>query len=156
MKEERLKFNYCRVRRKVAVVVQNIVEKRRRNAIIGPKSPEKNMSDQIAPPPATPASEPAKRRGCFFYGCITVLVLIVLVSIAGFFAIRYGLNKFTAFVEQYTETTPMVLPKDPMSATDYQELDKRVTAFADAVNARKPTLPLVLSGDHINALIANN
>ncbi len=114
------------------------------------------MSDQIAPPPATPAAEPAKRRGCFFYGCVTVLVLTVLVGIAGFFLVRYGLNKFTAFVEQYTETTPMTLESVEMSKADYQQLDKRVTAFADAVNARKATPPLVLSENEINALIANN
>ena len=114
------------------------------------------MSDQIAPPPATPAAEPAKQRGCFFYGCITVLVLTVLVGIAGFFLVRYGLNKFTAFVEQYTETTPMTLESVEMSKADYQQLDKRVTAFADAVNARKATPPLVLTENEINALIANN
>ncbi len=114
------------------------------------------MSDQTAPPPVAPASQPDKRRGCFFYGCITVLVLIVLVGIAGFFAIRYALNKVTALVEQYTETLPMTLPTVQMSGTDYQQLDKRVTAFADAVNARKATPPLVLTGDEINALIANN
>src|SRR6266699_4294074 len=114
------------------------------------------MSDQIAPPPATPAAEPAKRRGCFFYGCVTVLVLTVLVGIAGFFLVRYGLNKFTAFVEQYTETRPMTLESVEMSKVDYKQLDKRVTAFADAVNARKATPPLVLTGDEINALIANN
>jgi len=114
------------------------------------------MSDQIAPPPATPAAEPAKRRGCFFYGCVTVLVLTVLVGIAGFFLVRYGLNKFTAFVEQYTETTPMTLESVEMSKADYQQLDKRVTAFADAVNARKATPPLVLTENEINALIANN
>ena len=105
------------------------------------------MSDQIAPPPVTPASEEAKRRGCFFYGCITVLIVLVLVGIAFFFAVRYGLNKIAAIAEQYTETTPMTLPTVQMSATDYEQLDKRVTAFADAVNARKPTLPLVLTGD---------
>jgi len=114
------------------------------------------MSDQIAPQPVTPASQPAKRRGCFFYGCITVLVLMVLVGIAGFFLIRYGLNKFTAFVEQYTDTKPMLLETVQISSADYQQLDKRVTAFADAVNARKATPPLVLTGDEINALIANN
>src|SRR5437867_4753859 len=114
------------------------------------------MSDQLAPPTATPASQPAKRRGCFFYGCITVLVLMVVVGIAGFFTVRYALNKVTAMVEQYTETTPMTLPTVQMSATDYQQLDKRVTAFADAVTARKATPPLVLTGDEINALIANN
>ena len=114
------------------------------------------MSDQIAPPPVTTASEPAKRRGCFFYGCITVLIVMVLVGIAFFFAVRYGLNKIAAIVEQYTETTPMALPTVQVSASDYQQLDKRVTAFADAVNARKATPPLVLTGDEINALIANN
>jgi len=114
------------------------------------------MSDQIAPPPATPAAEPAKRRGCFFYGCVTVLVLTVLVGIAGFFLVRYGLHKFTAFVEQYTETRPMTLESVEMSKADYQQLDKRVTAFADAVNARKATPPLVLTENEINALIANN
>jgi len=114
------------------------------------------MSDQLAPPTATPASQPAKRRGCFFYGCITVLVLMLLVGIAGFFAVRYGLNKFNAFVEQYTETTPMTLPIVQMPPTDYQLLDKRATAFADLVKARKASPPLVLTGEEINALIANN
>jgi hypothetical protein len=114
------------------------------------------MSDPLAPPPATASSEPAKRRGCFFYGCITVLVLTVLFGIAAFFAIRYGINKFTAFVEQYTDTTPMTLESVQVSPGEYQQLDKRVTAFADAVNARKATPPLVLTENEINALIANN
>ena len=114
------------------------------------------MSDQIAPPSVIPASEPAKRRGCFFYGCITVLIVMVLVGIAFFFAVRYTVTKIAQIVEQYTETTPMTLPTVQISPTDYEQLDKRVTAFADAVNARKATQPLVLTGDEINALIANN
>ena len=114
------------------------------------------MSEEIASPHVTPASEPDKRRGCFFYGCITLLIVMLLVGIAFFFAVRYGLNKIATIVEQYTETTPMTLPAVQMSATDYEQLDKRVTAFADAVNARKATPPLVLTGDEINALIANN
>jgi hypothetical protein len=114
------------------------------------------MNDQTAPPPIAPATEPAKRRGCFFYGCITVLIVMILVGIAFFFAVRYTVNKIGQIVEQYTETTPMTLPAVQMSATDYEQLDKRVTAFADAVNARKATQPLVLTGEEINALIANN
>src|SRR5262245_1280575 len=114
------------------------------------------MSDPIAPPPAATAARPTKRRGCFFYGCITVLVLLVLFGIGLLFVVRYGLNKLTAFVEQYTETKPMLLETVQISANEYQQLDKRVTAFADAVNARKATPPLVLSGDDINALIAKN
>jgi hypothetical protein len=114
------------------------------------------MSDPTAPPPVTSASEPAKRRGCFFYGCITVLVIMVLVGIAGFFTIRYVANKVTAFVEQYTDTASMTLESVQVSAAEYQQLDKRVTDFADAVNARKATPALVLTAYDINALIANN
>jgi len=109
------------------------------------------MSDQTTPPP-----QPAKRRGCFFYGCITALVMMVLAGIAGFFLVRYGLNKFIAFAEQYTETTQMTLPKAQMSATDYERLAKRVSAFTDALNSQKAVPPLELTGEEINALIANN
>ena len=114
------------------------------------------MSDQLAPPTAISSAEPAKRRGCFFYGCITVLVIMLVVGIAGFFTIRYVANKVTAFVEQYTDTASMTLESVQVPAAEYQLLDKRVTAFADAVNARKATPALVLTGYEINALIANN
>ncbi len=114
------------------------------------------MSEPIAPPPAGTAAQPTKRRGCLFYGCITVLVLLVLFGIGLFFAVRYGLNKLSAFVEEYTETKPMLLETVQVSANEYQQLDQRVTAFADAVNARKATPPLVLTGNDINALIAKN
>jgi hypothetical protein len=105
--------------------------------------------------PATTPVQPVKRHGCFFYGCITCIVLVLIVAITGFFAVRYGLNKFAAFVERYTETAPMALPKTQMAEAEYQSLDKRVTAFADALRARKPVPPLELNSDEINALIAN-
>ena len=105
--------------------------------------------------PTTLPAQPAKRHGCFFYGCITCIVLFLIVAVAGFFAVRYGLNKFAAFVERYTETAPMALPKTQMAEAEYQLLDKRVTAFADALKARKPVPPLELTSDEINALIAS-
>jgi hypothetical protein len=114
------------------------------------------MTDPSAPPAVSVSPQPAKRRGCFFYGCITVLVLMVLVGVASFFAVRYGLNKLAAIVEQYTESKPMALPTVPMSPAEYLQLDKRVAAFSDAATARKATPPLVLTGDEINGLIANN
>ena len=109
------------------------------------------MSDQATPPP--PA---VKRRGCFFYGCITVLVVVVLMGIAGFFAVRYGLKQLAAFVAQYTETNPMTLPVVQMSSAESAELNKRVSAFNDALAAQKTTPPLALSGKEINALIADS
>jgi hypothetical protein len=105
--------------------------------------------------PTTLPVQPVKRHGCFFYGCITCIVLFLIVAITGFFAARYALNKITAFVERYTETAPMALPKTQMAEAEYQLLDKRVTAFTDALRARKPVPPLELTSEEINALIAN-
>jgi len=117
--------------------------------------PATSMSDPTAPP-IPPAQPPPKRHGCFFYGCITVLVIMLFAGIAGFLAVRYVLNKVTAFAEQYTETSPGALPAVQMSTADYEQLDKRLSAFTSAVKAQESVPPLILSGDEINALIANN
>ncbi|HYT60947.1 MAG TPA: hypothetical protein VEL06_12295 [Haliangiales bacterium] len=111
------------------------------------------MSDPTPPASAPP---PPKRRGCFFYGCITVLVIMVFFGVAGFIAFRYVLNRFIAVAEQYTDTKPMTLPKVELSAADYEQLNKRVTAFGDGLNGPEAVPPLVLSGEEINALIAND
>src|SRR6266404_9948932 len=102
------------------------------------------------------AQPPPKQRGCFFYGCVTALVILLFMGIAGFFAVRYALNKFVALAEQYTEATAMTLPKVQMSPADYEQLQKRVSAFKDALNARRAIAPLVLTADDINALIGND
>jgi len=118
------------------------------------------MSDPTtpAPPPAQPAAgpPPAKGRGCFFYGCITTIVILVVMGIVAFFVARYAINKFVGFAEQYTEAKPTTVPQAQMSSTEHQQLDKRVSAFADALRAQNAPAPLVLTGDEINALIANN
>jgi len=113
------------------------------------------MSNPTAPPPQAPP-QPPKQRGCFFYGCITCVVLFLIFGIAGFLALRYGLNKVTAIVEAYTETSPATLPSVQMPAAEYAELDKRLTAFQESLNGQKAEAPLVLTGNEINVLIANN
>jgi hypothetical protein len=102
-----------------------------------------------------PVQKP-KGKGCFFYGCLTLVVLVLVVGLGSFLVVRYGLNKLAAFVEQYTEAAPMALPAVQMPAAEYEQLDKRITAFTDALNAQKVTPALILTGDEINALIANN
>lgn len=128
---------------------QKIIVGGARNAIIA-RNPRKTMSDQPVP------AKQSKGRGCFFYGCLTAVVLMLVVGIGGFLAVRYGLNKLAAFVERYTETTPMALPAVQMPAAEYEALNKRVTAFTDALNAQTAIPPLILTGDEINALIANH
>ena len=96
-----------------------------------------------------PAAKP--RRGCFFYGCITGLVLLVLVL----GALMVGLHYVKKMVNQFTDSQPMELPTVQMSQGEIDKLKERFETFQKAVKERHPTEPLVLAADDINALIAN-
>jgi hypothetical protein len=99
------------------------------------------VNDQTAKP----------RRGCFFYGCITGLVLLVIVL----GALMVGLHYVKTLVNRYTDTQPMELPTVQMSQGDIAKLKQGFEAFQQAVRDQRPTKPLTLTADDINALIAS-
>ena len=63
------------------------------------------MTDPNVPPPIR------KGRGCFFYGCLTSLVLLLVVFLLALFTVRWIRNEINA----YTDTAPMTLPKVEMA-----------------------------------------
>jgi len=105
---------------------------------------------------STPPTAARKKRGCFFYGCVTLVILAILIGVAGFFAVRYALSKVTALIEQYTDPAPAALPQVEFSAGDYERLQARLAEFQDALDGRKEALPLTLTATELNALIANH
>jgi hypothetical protein len=102
------------------------------------------------------AEPPKKEHGCFFYGCIAASVLAVALLIAivagGYFSYQF----FLKLVNQYTSPTPVQLPKVEMSDEDRAALHARFDAFKKAVDKGEDTEPLVLSGDELNVLMADN
>ena len=98
---------------------------------------------------------PKARRGCLFYGCLSGLVLLLVLAICGLIAVHYAKVKLTALVNEYTDAQPMTLPTVQMSAADLDKLKKRFTEFEDAVRAGRPAPPLALTADEINALVAS-
>jgi hypothetical protein len=96
-----------------------------------------------------PAAKP--RRGCFFYGCITGLVLLVLVL----GALMVGLHYVKKMVNQFTDAQPMELPTVQMSQDEIKQLKQRFDAFEQAVREQRPAQPLELTADDVNALIAS-
>ena len=94
-----------------------------------------------------------KGRGCFFYGCLTLVVLFLILVITTIIGVRYAVNKMVA---NYTEDHPATLPKLEASSAEIASLEARVKNFSDALNNGKPTEPLVLSEREINELIAND
>ena len=97
------------------------------------------MTDQAAKP----------RRGCFFYGCITSVVLLVLMM----GALLLGLYYVKKLVNRYTDTGPMELPALQISQSEIDKVKQRFEAFQEAVRRQQPTKPLTLTADDINALI---
>ena len=109
------------------------------------------MSQLNAPPMPT-----QKKRSCFFYGCLTLVVLAILVGVGGFFAVRFALNKVAAVIEQYTDTAPAVLPAVEVSPGDYEKLQGRLTKFQEALDGAKAAEALTLTAAELNALIAKH
>jgi hypothetical protein len=95
---------------------------------------------------------PKARRGCLFYGCFTLTVCLVAIIVA----VVLGLYRFRKMVGEYTETGPEPVPAVTLPPAQLDQLQRRVDSFRDAVNGRRPTPPLVLNAQDINALIASD
>ncbi|MGD0536977.1 MAG: hypothetical protein ABSC03_04955 [Verrucomicrobiota bacterium] len=95
-------------------------------------------------------------RGCFFYGCLTAVILALLVVVAGVIGVRYLLGKVNQFVAQYTETQPMVLPKAQFTAEEAAAVQAQFKSFGDALAKGLTNAPLELDTKGINCLIASS
>jgi hypothetical protein len=106
-------------------------------------------------PKSTPPGyeEPPRQHGCFFYGCIIASILSVLLVIAVGAFLFLGYRMLGRAIEEYTSTTPRELPKVEMPAEQRRNAQDRWAAFRKALEETKPSEPLVLNSDEINALI---
>ena len=95
---------------------------------------------------------PKPQRSFLFYGCLGGLVLMLMVVLGGLFGLYYAKKMFRDF----TDTQPMTLPQVKMSRAEIDQLEQRIETFRQTVRTGKPTPPLILTSDEINALIAND
>jgi hypothetical protein len=94
-----------------------------------------------------------KRNGCWFYGCVFVIVslVIALLGLAVFAFVIY--RTLTQYVEDYTAEAPIALPKVEIPEERRKSAVDRARKFRDDVKANRKTAPLVLTGDDLNALV---
>ncbi len=92
-----------------------------------------------------------KKRGCFFYGCLSCIILSLVVVLLGYLLFRYIGNR----VLEFTDTKPMLLESVQVSPAQLQVLQKRLADFTKALNEQKEATELRLTAEDLNALIAN-
>ena len=111
---------------------------------------------QIDAPRPQGMQEPEKQgRGCFFWGCMITLALLLVIAIAVGIGGYMVYSKVVGAVLPYTSEEAVELPAVKSSPGQYAEIEKRVNAFTKAVNADEKA-ELALTADEINILISEH
>lgn len=97
--------------------------------------------------------EEKKKRGCWFYGCITALVLfVVLVG-----TVVFGLWKMAdTMVKRYTETEPLVFSGESYSPEDAEHAAQKFQVFSETLQKQQGPATLELSEPEINSWLVHN
>jgi hypothetical protein len=90
------------------------------------------------------------RRGCCFYGCLSGVLLLVVVLVGALVAVGMGRR----WLNERLDTKPAPLPVVQMSPEQVQQVCGRVKAFEQAIGEHHSTPPLELTVDDLNALIS--
>ncbi len=100
-------------------------------------------------------SAPAKKRGCLFYGCLSLAIIALVLAIFVGVGIYFAKRTVDQLVTTYTSTTPEKIEERPYPAPQLQELRTRVDSFQQSIQkgATQPT-ELILTADDLNAMIA--
>ena len=101
-----------------------------------------------------PSQNPPRKRGCFFYGCLALLVMMLIAGVLGYVGYRYASNAVNRLVNDYTDTAPAPIEKVELSPSELNELKQRMGTFAQALQSQQSAQELVLTARDINALIA--
>jgi hypothetical protein len=95
----------------------------------------------------------AKARGCWYYGCFTLGMMLLVAFLSIFLGGRYFLK---TFVREYTSEKPVELPKSDISEEGWGRLQARLRAFHEGLDGTNGVVWLELSAMEINALIARD
>src|SRR5436853_1507301 len=98
-------------------------------------------------------AEEKKGRGCFFYGCITLVIVVILAIIGLYFGTRFFINKL---VNTYTSKTPVAVAPVKLPARDGGAVVKRVDDFTKALREGATVAPLELTSDELDYAVRNS
>lgn len=90
-----------------------------------------------------------KKKGCFFYGCLSVII-VMLLACGGLF---YGYWKIKRIFTEYTDTQPLSLPALSLSDEQVQDAKNKVVDFFAKAQDAQEAARLSLSADEVAALL---
>jgi hypothetical protein len=96
--------------------------------------------------------EAKKGRGCFFYGCITLMILVIVAVVAILIGVRYG-YKYAR--DHFTSTKPSAVPPAALSTAEGARVTQRVDDFKKALETGKANGPIELTGDELDYVFRN-
>lgn len=111
-----------------------------------------NIINPISTPGSAQPTQKKKGCGCFFYGCLSVVVLF-LIGLGTFY---YLVMRLTNYVTDLAAEQPIRFAALDQSPERYIKVKEKVEQFATAANSGTPTTPLELSGEELNLLTAYN
>lgn len=97
-----------------------------------------------------------KRRGCYFYGCVSLVVLMFLGVVLAVVLALNAPKLLTRVALPYTDTAPVQLERVEVSADELKALQQRVATFQEALQGQKTVQELTLTAHEINALISHS
>lgn len=102
-------------------------------------------------------SGPTKQRGCFFYGCLSLAILALVVALFVGVGLYFAKRTVDVWIADYTETSPGKIEELVYPEPKMRELRSRVGAFQQGIEkGGGEAVELVLVADDLNALIAEN
>lgn len=98
---------------------------------------------------------PGKRHGCFFYGCITSLIVGGVLLVGLVLLVLNAPKLLNRVARTYTDLAPAQLQRVEVPPAELQSLEQRVARFGQALQDQVAE-ELVLTDREVNALIAQS
>jgi hypothetical protein len=95
-------------------------------------------------------AEAKKGRGCFFYGCITLMIMAIVAVVAILLGVRFGVKYLR---NNFTSTKPVAVAPVSLSPTQGERVTQRVEDFKKALRAGTATNALELTGDELDYIV---
>lgn len=102
----------------------------------------------------TNESNSPKKRGCLFYGCLSLIIvalLVVTVGILGYFFVK---RTAEGWMRDYTDVAPARLERVEYSREETAVLQRKVAEFQKALESGTNLVELTLTAEDLNALIS--